>query len=72
MILLICGILKKDANEFIYKTETDSENKRGHQVRRVGEGKMGSFGFEMYTLLHLKWITNKDLLYSIGNLANIL
>ena len=56
MILFICGILKKDANELIYKTETDSdlENKRGHQVRRVGEGKMGSFGFEMYTLLRLK------------------
>ena len=23
----------------------------------------------MYTLLHLKWITNKDLLYSTGNSA---
>ena len=22
---------------------------------------------DMYALLHLKWITNKDLLYSIGN-----
>ena len=22
---------------------------------------------DMYTLLHLKWITNKDLLYSTGN-----
>ena len=30
--------------------------------RRVPE-----FGIDMYTLLHLKWITNKDLLYSIGN-----
>ena len=24
---------------------------------------------DMYTLLYLKWITNKDLLYSIGNSA---
>ena len=24
---------------------------------------------DMYTLLYLKWITNKDLLYGIGNSA---
>ena len=27
------------------------------------------FGIDMYTLLCLKWITNKDLLYSTGNSA---
>ena len=27
------------------------------------------FGIDMYTLLYLKWITNKDLLYSTGNSA---
>ena len=27
----------------------------------------GEFGIDMYTLLYFKWITNKDLLYSIGN-----
>ena len=25
------------------------------------------FGINMYILLYLKWITNKDLLYSTGN-----
>ena len=25
MILVICGILKKDTNEFIYKTEIDQQ-----------------------------------------------
>ena len=25
------------------------------------------FGVDMYTLLYLKWMTKKDLLYSIGN-----
>ena len=25
------------------------------------------FGMDMYTLLYLKWITNKGLLYSTGN-----
>ena len=27
------------------------------------------FGMDMYTLLHLKQITNKDVLYSTGNSA---
>ena len=27
------------------------------------------FGMDMYTLLYLKWITNKDLLYSTGDSA---
>ena len=27
------------------------------------------FGMDMYTLLYLKWITNKDVLYSTGNSA---
>ena len=26
----------------------------------------------MYTLLYLKWITNKDLLYCTGNLLNVI
>ena len=32
-------------------------------------GIVKEFGIDMYTLLYLKWITNKDLLYSIGNSA---
>ena len=27
------------------------------------------FGIDMYTLLYLKWVANKVLLYSIGNSA---
>ena len=34
-----------------------------------GEGTVREFGMGMYTLLHLKWITNKDLLGSTGNSA---
>ena len=30
-------------------------------------GRDREFGMDMYILLYLKWITNKDLLYSIGN-----
>ena len=34
-----------------------------------GKGIVRTFGMDMYTLLHLKWITNKDLLYSTWNSA---
>ena len=40
MIPLTCGILKNDANEFIYKTETDSQTENKFSVSR-GEGKRG-------------------------------
>ena len=32
-------------------------------------GIVREFGMDMYKLLYLKWITNKDLLYSTGNSA---
>ena len=34
-----------------------------------GEGIVREFETDMYTLLYLKWITNKALLYSTGNSA---
>ena len=34
-----------------------------------GEGIVRELGMDMYTLLYLKWIINKDLLYSTGNSA---
>ena len=34
------------------------------------EGIVREFEREMYTLLYLKWITNKVLLYSTGNSAH--
>ena len=37
-----------------------------------GEGIVKEFGMDMYTLLYLKWITNKDLLSSTGNLVNVM
>ena len=33
----------------------------------MGKGLLREFGKDMYTLLYLKWIANKDLLYSTGN-----
>ena len=37
--------------------------------KRRGEGKVGEYEMDMYTLLHLRWITNRGLLYSIRNCA---
>ena len=34
-----------------------------------GKGIVREFGINMYTLLHLKWITNNALLYSTWNCA---
>ena len=39
------------------------------RVERQGEGIVREFVINMYTLLYLKWITNKVLLYSTGNSA---
>ena len=36
---------------------------------RMQGGIVGEFGMDMYTLLYLKWITNKVLLYSTKNSA---
>ena len=37
-----------------------------------GEGIVRRFGIDMYTLLYLKWVINKDLLYSTETLLNIM
>jgi len=38
----------------------------------VGEGRVREFGMDVYTVLCLKWITNKDLLYGKGTLLNVM
>ena len=35
----------------------------------IEKGIVREYGIDMYTLLYLKWIMNKDLLYSTGNSA---
>ena len=36
---------------------------------RMREGTVREFGMDMYTLLYLKWITNKELLFGTWNSA---
>ena len=51
--------------------------KETHRLKRMNlwsprgriEGRDREFGMDTYTLLYLKWIMNKDLLYSTGNSA---
>ena len=38
-----------------------------------GKGIVREFGMDMYTLLYLKWITNKNLVYiALGILLNVM
>ena len=72
MTSFICEILEdmKQMNLQNRKRLTDLENKlmvaRGEGRR---EGIVREFGMDMYTLLYLKRITNKDLLFSTWNSA---
>ena len=69
---------RKDTNELTYKTERDSQTWTtnlwflgGRKDR--GGGTVGEFGMDMYTLLHLKWISNNGLLYTAqGTLPSVM
>lgn len=58
-------------------TDELTKQKETHRLREQtwllvewsGEGVVREFGMVMYTLLYLKWKTNKDLLYSTNNSA---
>ena len=68
---------RNNTKELTYKTERDSQTEGTNLmvVRGQGGGKDGvegtirEFGMETYTLLYLKWITDKDLPYSTWNSA---
>ena len=51
------------------QTHRFRERTYGYGGEGWGEGIVREFGIDMYTLSYLKWITNKDLLYSTGNSA---
>ena len=53
------------------KTERNSwtENVITVGEKRMGGRKVRELGMDMYTLVYLKWITNRDLLYNTRNSA---
>ena len=62
----MCNLKNKDANEPIYKTEIESQMQKT-KVLPEGKGEGGihwEISTDIYTLLYIKWITDKDLLYS--------
>ena len=64
------NLKRNDTNELIYKIETNSQLENKLRVpggEGWGEGIVREFEIYMYTLLYLKEIISKDLLYSIGN-----
>ena len=60
------SLRSNDTNKLTYKTGRDLENKL---MFAEGEGTVQIFGEVMYTLLYLRWITNRGLLYSTWNSA---
>ena len=66
-ILYMWNLKRNDTNELTKQKET-------HRLREwaygcQGEGIVREFGIDMYTLLYLKWIANKELVYNTGNSA---
>ena len=53
-------------NSFTKQKQTDRLKRTNLWLPGWG-GRVWEFGTDMYILLYLKWITNKDLLYSTGN-----
>ena len=60
---------KYDTNELIYKIQSDRHGKQthGYQRGKVVDERLISSGINIYTLLYIKQITNKDPLYSTEN-----
>ena len=52
IIMLICGILRSDTNEFIYMMEIDSQNQKTNVwLSRFGGGIKQKFGTHVYTCM---------------------
>ena len=71
------NLTKKDTNELIYKTETDSQTFKTNlwlpKGTGCGEGMDWRFGIGMCTLLYIEWMVDGDLLcVAQGTLPNIL
>ena len=62
--------LKNNTKELIYKTETDSQTQKTNLWLPKGKGGGGinwEYEINRYTPLYIKYINNKDLLYSTGS-----
>ena len=68
MILLIYEIFKNYTNELIYKTEVESQKQKNNILTGSKQGGINwEIGVDIYTLLYVIQITNKDLPQSTGD-----
>ena len=61
---------KHGTNKFVCKTEIESQKQKTYFTvtkGKRGEGINWEIGTDIYTLLYIKQVTNKNLLYSTGN-----
>ena len=60
---------KNGTNELIYRTEKELQIQKTILWLPRGKGRRDKLeiGTDMYALLYIQWITNKDLMYSTGN-----
>ena len=66
------NLKRTDIHGLTYKTERDSQTLRMSlwvSGARMGKREVREFGMDLCTLPYLKWIINKDLLYSTWNSA---
>ena len=63
---------RKRKRKIFYKTEIDSKIlKPNLQLPKTLGGEIKwEFGIDVYTLLYMEWMSNKDLTYRTGNLLN--
>ena len=66
-ISYMCNIKRNDTNELTKQKETQRLREQTYGCQ--GDGTVSKFATDRCTLLYLKWITNKDLLYRIRNSA---
>ena len=72
LLLNMQNIKTNNTKELIYKqTLRFEEWIYSTREEGWGEGIVREFGIDMYTLLYLKWITNKDLLFSSRELCSM-
>ena len=63
------NLKRDDTNKLTEQKETHRLGEQTYGWEERGEGTVKEFGMDMYTLLYLKWITNKDVLYGTWNSA---
>ena len=70
ILMHMCGIQKNGTDAPVFKAEIETQMQRTNVWTPRGERVCvmnWEIGIDIYTLLHIKQIPNKDLLYSTGN-----